>query len=94
MTQSVPMMRAAGRAVSSFLWKCLLALQVGVVAAGVSMPADAAEKDRRRDAEREERRDRYRLRESQGVRGHVERRSDIITKDSHVDKKPGWREID
>ncbi len=93
MNWSVAVLRGVARSCVSGLGKCLLALQVGVIGAGVSVPADAAEKDQR-NAEREEHRDRRRLRESRGDRGHVTRRNDIIRKESHVEKKHGWREID
>ncbi len=68
-------------------------LLVGTIAVGVSVPADAASPSKD-SAERRERAERRRLRDSGGKRGHVDRRNDVVPRRSHVDKKPGWRRID
>ncbi len=65
-----------------------------VVAAGVSVPASAGDAESKRRQQREERVERDRLRESRGQRGHVRRRSDVIDKRSHVEKREGWRRVE
>jgi hypothetical protein len=80
-----------------------LAFHVLFVGAGVSVPATAADDragrhvDRgvRTDgADRDGRQQRQRVRESQGERGHVRRRNDLIDRSTHVEKREGWRRID
>lgn len=71
----------------------VVAVLVGTVIAGVSIPAGgAAEHDEK--PERKQREATERMRSSRGERGHVRRRNDLIGKRSHVDKKPGWRKVE
>jgi len=72
-------------------------LAVGIlvvaIAIGVSVPAQSAApvKPQRSEGRGDVHR---RLRESSGERGYVRRRNDIIRKETHVEKRRGWRSIE
>jgi len=71
-----------------------VALLVTVVAIGVSVPAESAARVKRHGSDASGGGVRRRLREGNGERGHVRRRNDIIRKETHVEKRRGWRSVE
>lgn len=75
--------------------KVAVAANVGVLIAGVSLPAhgtaEFSERKRRsRAVERPRMEERPRV-EPRGERGHVRRRDDVVDKRTYIEKSHGWR---